>query len=102
MKIEKISNSQIRCILTGEDLASRQLRLSELAYGSDKARRLFREMVQLAGALKVRRMLGNGRDQEMTEQIIGLMSRTRSNADLFERMKGWEARAEKEGYTLGM
>ena len=57
---------------------------------------------ELAGALKVRRMLGNGRDQEMTEQIIGLMSRTRSNADLFERMKGWEARAEKEGYTLGM
>ena len=25
MKIEKISSSQIRCILTGEDLASRQL-----------------------------------------------------------------------------
>ena len=43
MKIEKISNSQIRCILTGEDLASRQLRLSELAYGSEKARALFRD-----------------------------------------------------------
>lgn len=28
MKIEKISNSQIRCILTGEDLASRQDRKS--------------------------------------------------------------------------
>ena len=48
MKIEKISNSQIRCILTGEDLASRQLRLSELAYGSEKARALFRDMMEQA------------------------------------------------------
>ena len=48
MKIEKISNSQIRCILTGEDLASRQLRLSELAYGTEKARALFRDMMEQA------------------------------------------------------
>ena len=48
MNIEKISNSQIRCILTGEDLASRQLRLSELAYGSEKARALFRDMMEQA------------------------------------------------------
>ena len=48
MKIEKISNSQIRCILTGEDLASRHLRLSELAYGSEKARALFRDMMEQA------------------------------------------------------
>jgi adapter protein MecA 1/2 len=48
MKIEKISNTQIRCILTGEDLASRQLRLSELAYGTEKARALFRDMMEQA------------------------------------------------------
>lgn len=48
MKIEKISSSQIRCILTEEDLASRQLRLSELAYGSEKARALFRDMMEQA------------------------------------------------------
>lgn len=48
MKIEKISSSQIRCILTGEDLASRQLRLSELAYGTEKARALFRDMMEQA------------------------------------------------------
>lgn len=48
MKIEKISNSQIRCILTGEDLADRQLRLSELAYGTEKARALFRDMMEQA------------------------------------------------------
>lgn len=48
MKIERISDNQIRCILTGEDLAQRQLRLSELAYGTDKARTLFRDLMQEA------------------------------------------------------
>ena len=48
MKIEKVNDNQIRCILTAEDLASRGLRLSELAYGTDKARRLFRDMMEQA------------------------------------------------------
>lgn len=48
MKIEKINENQIRCTLTKEDLASRQLKLSELAYGTEKAKRLFREMMQQA------------------------------------------------------
>ena len=50
MKIERLSDSQIRCILSEMDLNERSLNLSELAYGSDKARRLFREMVQKASA----------------------------------------------------
>ena len=45
MKIEKISDTQIRCQLTHEDLAERQIQLSELAYGSEKARALFRDMM---------------------------------------------------------
>ncbi|HIZ45171.1 MAG TPA: adaptor protein MecA, partial [Firmicutes bacterium] len=48
MKIEKISDNQIRCTLNSSDLTDRQLNLGELAYGSDKARRLFREMMQQA------------------------------------------------------
>ena len=35
MKIERINENQIRCTLTGQDLAERQMKLSELAYGSD-------------------------------------------------------------------
>ena len=50
MKIERLSDSQIRCFLSEMDLNERSLNLSELAYGSDKARRLFREMVQKASA----------------------------------------------------
>lgn len=48
MKIEKINDNQIRCTLTREDLADRHMRLSELAYGTDKAKTLFREMIQRA------------------------------------------------------
>ena len=48
MKIEKISDKQIRCTLTREDLASRELKLSELAYGSDKAKELFEDMMRMA------------------------------------------------------
>lgn len=45
MKIEKISDTQIRCTLNRQDLAERELKISELAYGSDKAKALFRELM---------------------------------------------------------
>ena len=45
MKIEKINENQIRCTLTKEDLELHQIRLSELAYGSEKAKKLFRDMI---------------------------------------------------------
>ena len=48
MKIEKVSDNQIRCTLNRADLEERQLNLRELAYGTDKARMLFREMMSRA------------------------------------------------------
>lgn len=48
MKIEKVNDNQIRCTLTKADLADRQLKLSELAYGTEKAKDLFRDMMQQA------------------------------------------------------
>lgn len=48
MKIEKLNDHQIRCTLTSEDLATRNIKLSELAYGSEKAKALFRDMMQQA------------------------------------------------------
>ncbi len=48
MKIEKVNDHQIRCTLTKDDLADRQLKLSELAYGTEKAKDLFRDMMQQA------------------------------------------------------
>lgn len=48
MKLEKLNDNQIRCTLSKADLDKRELRLSELAYGSAKARALFRDMIQQA------------------------------------------------------
>ena len=45
MKLEKINDNQIRCTLNKADLADRQIKLSELAYGSEKAKSLFRDMM---------------------------------------------------------
>lgn len=48
MKIEKINDNQIRCTLTQQDLENRHIRLSELAYGTEKANLLFHDMIQQA------------------------------------------------------
>lgn len=48
MKLERINENQIRCTLNKDDLDGRNLKLSELAYGSDNARSLFQEMMQQA------------------------------------------------------
>lgn len=48
MKIERISENQIRCTLNKEDLAEKEILLTELAYGTEKAKSLFREMMQQA------------------------------------------------------
>ncbi len=48
MKIERINDNQIRCTLSKHDLNERHLKISELAYGSDKAKELFRDMMEQA------------------------------------------------------
>ena len=48
MKFERLNDNQIRCTLTSLDLSMRNLKLNELAYGSDKVKRLFQEMIQKA------------------------------------------------------
>ena len=48
MKIERVNENQIRCTLSSFDLSVRNLNLGELAYGTEKARNLFREMIQKA------------------------------------------------------
>ncbi|MCD7709087.1 MAG: adaptor protein MecA [Clostridiales bacterium] len=48
MKIERVNENQIRCTLTRQDLAARQINLREFVYGSDKARGLFQDMIEQA------------------------------------------------------
>ena len=48
MTIEKINDNQIKCTLTKEDLYARHLKISELAYGSEKVKDLFIEICKKA------------------------------------------------------
>lgn len=48
MRIEKINENSICCTLTSFDLSVRNLNLRELAYGSEKAKKLFDEMMTKA------------------------------------------------------
>lgn len=48
MKIERLSENSIRCTLNRADLESRELKLSELAYGTEKAKSLFKDMIAQA------------------------------------------------------
>lgn len=49
MKLERISENEIHCILESADLQMRNIHPSDLSYGSEKAKALFKEMLQLAG-----------------------------------------------------
>ena len=48
MQIEKLSDLQIKCTLNNKDLLARDINLLELAYGHEKAKNLFNEMLQRA------------------------------------------------------
>lgn len=48
MKIERLNENQIRCTLSKADLDDHNIRLTELAYGTDRAKALFRDMMQKA------------------------------------------------------
>jgi adapter protein MecA 1/2 len=50
MKIERINDHQIRCTLTSADLTDHQIKLSELAFGTEKAKRFFRDMMEQASS----------------------------------------------------
>ncbi|MDR1539525.1 MAG: adaptor protein MecA [Clostridiales bacterium] len=48
MKVEKLSETQIKFILSQTDLLDRNIRVNELAYNTEKTEQLFREMMEQA------------------------------------------------------
>jgi adapter protein MecA 1/2 len=48
MRIEKVSNKQLKILLTNADLEKRNIKIAELAFGSKKTRELFKEMMDIA------------------------------------------------------
>ena len=48
MKFERLDENKIRCTLTKAELAEMHINLTELAYGTDKAKALFKELMEQA------------------------------------------------------
>jgi adapter protein MecA 1/2 len=48
MRIEKISDTQLKIILTRDDFKERDIKLSELTYNPEKAQRLFKDIMEKA------------------------------------------------------
>ncbi len=105
MKIEKINDRQVRFILTGEDLAARQIQLRELAYGTEKARELFRDMLQQA-AMQV------GFEAENTPlmieaipmqsgNIVLIVTKVENPEELDSRFSNFAPALTRQGNTLG-
>ncbi len=103
MKIELINENQIKCTLTREDMEDRQLKLSELAYGSEKAKELFRDMMQQAA-----RDFGfeTGDIPLMieaipvsTECILLVVTKVENAEELDARFSGLSVRAESDQET---
>ena len=55
MKFERLDENKIRCTLTKAELAEMHINLTELAYGTDKAKALFKELM---GAVEMRCDIG--------------------------------------------
>ena len=48
MKFERLDENKIRCTLTKAELAEKHINLTELAYGTDKAKALFQDLMDQA------------------------------------------------------
>lgn len=53
---------------------------------------------ELEGVYQVRRMLSRGNAQEASEQMIGLIEKSSSNAEFLMRVKNWSLANKKDGF----
>ena len=60
---------------------------------------LLMDKEELDGAYTIRRLLSNNNNQETAENLISMLDKTTSNREFFQRLKGWMAVYEKDGYT---
>ncbi len=67
--------------------------------GTKKEDMLLREQ-EVEGLRAIRTVLGSTTNREALTQLIGMMGKTKCNADLFSRLKDWVAMWEKSGFLV--
>ncbi|MBP3941901.1 MAG: transcription termination factor Rho [Christensenellaceae bacterium] len=72
----------------------------DLARSGTRREELLLSKMELEGVFAIRRVLSSGNTTEVTEQLISMIVRTRTNEEFLRRLKEWLAIWEKEGYKL--
>ncbi len=108
MKIERISDTQVKFYLTNEDLNERDIKLSELAFGSEKAQEFFKEITQQAADTCGFSAEGDGdtiplmvEAMPMNDGIVIIVSKVENTQDLQSQLENRLSRASK-GAEFGL
>ena len=72
----------------------------DLAKSSTRREELLLTKTELEGVFAIRRVLSSGNTTEVTEQLISMIVRTKTNQEFLNRLREWLAIWEKEGYKL--
>jgi len=72
----------------------------DLAKSSTRREDLLLTKEELNGIWNMRKVMAGGASADVTEQLIGMMMKTKNNAEFLDRLKEWLSTFEKEGYKL--
>jgi transcription termination factor Rho len=72
----------------------------DLARSGTRHEELLLTPQECEGVTLVRRMLAQGHTKEATQNLLGMVLKTKKNQEFFKRLKEWLAIWEKEGYTI--
>ena len=72
----------------------------DLAKSSTRREDLLLTKEELDGIWNMRKVMAGGASADVTEQLIGMMMKTKNNAEFLDRLKEWLFTFEKEGYKL--
>ena len=72
----------------------------DLAKSSTRHEELLLTEAEMEGVTAVRKVLSSTGVADATEQLMGMLERTKTNGEFFQRLKEWLALWEKEGYTV--
>ena len=73
----------------------------EMYKSGTRKEELLLSKAELEGARLVRRMMANGSPIEVTEQMLSMIARTRTNAEFLQSLREYLKIMEKDGYTIG-
>lgn len=72
----------------------------DLSKSSTRREDLLLTKEELAGIWNMRKVMAGGNSADVTEQLIGMMMKTKSNEEFLNRLKEWLSTFKKEGYKL--